>query len=108
MIEEVKVKDEILKTQASENETECSSDEEDTPPLNFIDNQWGDNLPQEPTGINYKAKTALFKKAMDKVKICFKKGSTLNQNGVTANVERKGTGSQATLGIKDASGKKAT
>ena len=41
-------------------EIESSSDEDETPPPNFVESKWGDNALQEPTGMNFKAKTSLF------------------------------------------------
>ena len=62
-----------FKLEVDEEETDSSSDEDDTPTPNFYENAWGDNFPEEPTGINFKAKTSIFKNAIEKVKIIFRK-----------------------------------
>ena len=72
---------------------------------------WGDNSPQEPTGINFKAKTVIFKQAVANFKAVFRKGSTNYRNGITAtvtSVENKSGASVTTVSIVDESGQTGT
>ena len=91
---------EAFKFQFDEGETDSSSDEDEITTQNFVEHKWGDNLPEEPTGINFKAKTNIFKQAVAKVKTVFRKGSKNVRNGITAtvtNVVNKSGGSVSTV-----------
>ena len=98
---------EPFKFEVHNGESDSDSEDDDIPPPKFVKHGWGDNFPEIPTGINFKAKTTLFHHAADKVKIMFKKGSKGQKNGVkfsVTGVERKGGGSSATVNIVDENG----
>ena len=64
---------EPFKFYENEGETDSNSEDDDTPPPNFVHSGWGENAPEEPTGINFKAEKNLA--CSDKLKTLLKKGS---------------------------------
>ena len=64
---------EPFKLQTENGHTGSDSEDDDIPMPKFAKHGWGDNFPEQPTGINFKAKTTLFHHAVDNIKVLFKK-----------------------------------